>query len=149
MTGAASGIGREVARMFVLEGCTRVVLVDVDGDGLNIVGEELRGLDSLVRTCLIVCDVSNEADVQRMVNEGVKAFGAIHYCVNNAGITGKARLRTHETTADDFDRVQNVNLRGMWLCQREEISQMLKQGLELHSRYTTLITLKYRCLLSL
>ncbi|KAI1610589.1 hypothetical protein EDD37DRAFT_14925 [Exophiala viscosa] len=137
VTGAASGIGRAVAHVFVLEGCTRLVLSDLNGDGLNTVAEELKGLDSAVQTCLVTCDVSNELDVERMVAEGVKAFGAIHYCVNNAGIPSSPKLRTHELEVESFDRVQAINLRGVWICQRAELRQMLKQGLDLQPRSRT------------
>lgn len=134
MTGAASGIGRAVAHTFVLEGCTRLILADLNGEGLETVSKELKKLDTEVQTCLVTCDISIEADVQRMVDEGVAAFGAIHYAVNNAGISSKPRVRTHELEVESYDRVQNVNQRGLWLCERAELRQMLKQEPELRSR---------------
>ncbi|KIX03625.1 uncharacterized protein Z518_07178 [Rhinocladiella mackenziei CBS 650.93] len=51
----------------------------------------------------------------------------IHYAVNNAGVSGRPRLRTHELEVDSYDRVQNINQRGVWLCQGAELRQMLKQ----------------------
>lgn len=140
MTGAASGIGRAVAHTFVAEGCTRLALADVNKDGLDIVGKELKELSSEVETCLIVCDVSQEDQVQAMVDEAVKAFGAVHYAVNNAGISSKPRVRTHELEVESYDRVHSVNQRGVWLCERAELRQMLKQEPELRGRYT----LKFR-----
>ena len=53
-----------------------------------------------------------------MVDEGVKAFGAIHYCVNNAGVTSTPRARSHELSVATWDRVQEVNLRGACGCVR-------------------------------
>ncbi|KAF9892996.1 hypothetical protein FE257_012407 [Aspergillus nanangensis] len=127
ITGSASGIGRAVAHGFVADGCTRLILADINEAGLAAVAEELQAMGPEIRTCTVVCDTSNEADVQRMVDRGVEAFGAIHYAVNNAGVTNKPRAPTHELELDAFDRVQNINLRGVWLCERAELRQMLKQ----------------------
>lgn len=124
-----------MAHIFVAEGCTRLVLADLNGEGLQTVSDELKELDSEVQTCLVTCDVSQEDQVQRMVDEAVKAFGAIHYAVNNAGISSKPRVKTHELDVEAYDRVQNVNQRGVWLCERAELRQMLKQEPELRSRF--------------
>ncbi|RVX70902.1 hypothetical protein B0A52_06059 [Exophiala mesophila] len=137
VTGAASGIGRAVAHTFVAEGCTRLILADVNGEGLPTVAKELEELDDSVQTCLVTCDISQEDQVQRMVDEGVAKFGAIHYAVNNAGISSKPRVRTHELEVESYDRVQNVNQRGLWLCERAELRQMLKQEPELRTRAGT------------
>ena len=134
VTGAASGIGRAIAHTFVTEGCRRLILADVNGEGLETVAGELKALDSEVQTCVVRCDVSIEEDVARMVDQGVKAFGAIHYAVNNAGVSSKPRLRTHELEVESYDRVQNINLRGVWLCERAQLRQMLKQGTDLKMR---------------
>lgn len=141
ITGAASGIGRAVAHTFVVEGCTRLVLADLNGDGLQTVSNELKALDSNVQTRTVTCDISDEADVQRMVDEAVKAFGGIHYAVNNAGISSKPRVRTHELEIEAYDRVQNVNQRGLWLCERAELRQMLTQEPVLRSRCVHVSTL--------
>jgi NAD(P)-dependent dehydrogenase (short-subunit alcohol dehydrogenase family) len=135
ITGSASGIGRAIAHTFVLEGCTRLILADINEEGLKKVAEELIELDDQVQTCVVKCDVSLEDDVERMVDEGVKAFGAIHYAVNNAGISNQPRVRTHELDVEAYDRVHNVNQRGVWFCERAEIRQMLKQEAVLVSRY--------------
>lgn len=135
ITGSASGIGRAVAHAFVNEGCTRLILADIDEKGLAVVAKELAEFNPSVRTCSLVCDTSSETDVQRMVDEGVNQFGAIHYAVNNAGVSNKPRAPIHELELSAFDRVQNINLRGVWLCERAEIRQMLKQDTDLTIRY--------------
>lgn len=134
ITGAASGIGRAVAHTFVAEGCTRLALADLNREGLEVVGKELKDLSSDVETCFITCDVSQEDQVKSMVAETVKAFGAVHYAVNNAGISSKPRVRTHELEVESYDRVHGVNQRGVWLCEREELRQMLKQEPQLRAR---------------
>lgn len=143
VTGAASGIGRAVAHTFVAEGCTRLALADVNKDGLDIVGKELKELNSDVETCLIVCDVSQEDQVQAMINETVKAFGAVHYAVNNAGISSKPRVRTHELEVESYDKVHSVNQRGVWLCERAELRQMLTQEPVLRGRYSSKVHLAH------
>lgn len=84
-------------------------------------------MNAEVQTVVVKTDTSNIDDVQKMVDEGVKAFGAIHYCVNCAGITSRPRLRSHELPIEAWDRVLGINLRGVWLCQRAQIIQILKQ----------------------
>ncbi|KAJ9494701.1 hypothetical protein LTR99_001763 [Exophiala xenobiotica] len=134
ITGAASGIGRSCAHILVEEGCQRLLLSDLNRAGLEKVSEELKAIDSQVVTHLFVGDVSREADVNHMIEEAVEAFGAIHYCINNAGITPKPRVRTHELDVEAYDRVANVNLRGVWLCERAELRQLLKQPTSLKMR---------------
>jgi NAD(P)-dependent dehydrogenase (short-subunit alcohol dehydrogenase family) len=134
ITGAASGIGRATAHTFVQEGCTRLILGDLDYAGLETVAEELRARNAAVRTVVFAVDVSSEEQVESFVEAGVKEFGAIHYAVNNAGITSNPRVRTHELPTEAWDRVVDVNLRGAWLCERAELRQMMRQGAELESR---------------
>jgi NAD(P)-dependent dehydrogenase (short-subunit alcohol dehydrogenase family) len=134
ITGAASGIGRATAHTFVKEGCTRLVLADIDGKGLDVVSDELKAMDDSVKTCQVECDVSSEEQVEAMVTKAVEVFGAIHYCVNNAGVTSKPRVKTHELPTESWDAVLAVNLRGVWLCQRAELRQMMKQEADLAMR---------------
>ena len=134
VTGAASGIGHACTRLLVEEGCTRLVLADLSKEGLEKLSQQLKGIDSNVETLLFVGDMSSEADVDRMVEEGALKFGAIHYCINSAGITSRPRLRTHELEVEAFDRVVNINLRGLWLCERAQIRQMLGQPASLKTR---------------
>ncbi|KAH8704782.1 hypothetical protein BGW36DRAFT_392561 [Talaromyces proteolyticus] len=134
VTGAASGIGRAIAHTFVKEGCTRLVLGDVNMKGLETVAEELKALNISVKTITVHVDVSSETEVQELIDRGVEAFGGIHYAVNNVGITSNPRARTHELETSSFDPLLAVNLRGTWLCQRAEIRQMMSQGCDLQPR---------------
>ena len=132
--GAASGIGRATVHAFADEGVTRFVLADINLGGLEMVRAELEKESTEIQTVVVTTDTSVESDVQRMVDEGVKAFGAIHYCVNSAGVTSTPRARTHGLPVAAWDRVQGINLRGVWLCQRAEITQMLKQEADLEMK---------------
>ena len=118
----------------VEDGCTRVILADLNANGLAEVARELQSIESKVETLIFVGDMSSEADVNRMVDEGVAKFGAVHYCINSAGVTSKPRVRTHELEIEAFDRVVHINLRGLWLCERAQIRQFLKQEPSLKTR---------------
>ncbi|PLN76168.1 short chain dehydrogenase/ reductase [Aspergillus taichungensis] len=127
ITGAASGIGRAAAETFVKEGCVKLVLADIDEEGLQTVAEGLRALNPDVQVVTVKVDVASESEVQHMLSTAVAEFGAIHYAVNNAGISSSPRVETHELATDAWDQVIAVNLRGVWLCERAEIQQMLRQ----------------------
>ncbi|KAI9368045.1 short chain dehydrogenase/ reductase [Aspergillus egyptiacus] len=131
ITGAASGIGRATAHTFVREGCTRLVLGDIDTSGLQTVSQELQDLKPELQILTMSVDVTSEEHVEAFVAAAVKHFGGIHYAVNNAGITSNPRVRTHELPTESWDDVLAVNLRGVWLCQRAELKVMMGQGREL------------------
>ena len=109
VTGGAMGIGRGIVEEFLSEGA-RVVIADVDeGAGKKTEGElRQRGDVRFTR-----CDVSQESDVRRAVDEAVKAFSGLHVMVNNAAV-GVYKSVT-EATVEEFDRALAVNLRGVFL----------------------------------
>lgn len=123
VTGAGSGIGRATARAFAHEGYT-TILADVHMEqGRDSLGEcEREGA-----TCRFVqCDVSDEASVKKLIGGIVSSFGRLDAAFNNAGIEGEV-APTGECTIANFDRVIAINLRGVFLCMREELKQMSAQ----------------------
>ncbi|KAL2818559.1 short chain dehydrogenase/ reductase [Aspergillus granulosus] len=127
VTGAASSIGCAIAHTFVKEGCTRLLLGDVNQENLSVTSDELRTANPSVKIVTCKLDVSSGSEVQKFMDAGVSAFGGIHYPVNNVGITSNPRARTHKLETSSFDALVAVNLRGTWLCQRAELWQMLRQ----------------------
>ncbi len=124
ITGAASGIGRAAALAFAREGA-KLTLADVATEG----GAETVSLVSKAggQAHFVKCDVSRAAEVETLVGAAVKQYGRLDCAFNNAGIEGQT-LRTAEDTEENWDRVIAIDLKGVWLCLKFEIRQMLKQG---------------------
>lgn len=124
ITGAGSGIGRASAIAFAREGA-RVVVSDVKAEG----GEETVSRISEIggQAIFVPADVSRAGDVETLVQSTVQQFGRLDCAFNNAGISG-GQVRIHEYSEEDWDRVIDINLKGVWLCLKYEIIQMLEQG---------------------
>ena len=122
VTGGSFGIGRAAALAFAQRGA-KVVVADwiEDNETLNLIKAD--GGEAI----FVKCDVSIEGDVRAMVEKTVSAYGRLDYAFNNAGIEG-ASAPTHECSTENWDKTINVNLRGLWLCMKYEIIEMLKQG---------------------
>jgi 3-oxoacyl-[acyl-carrier protein] reductase len=107
VTGGGQGIGLEIGRMLAAHGAD-VVLADLDGDRAAAAAASLGG------TALgLACDVTQEADVDRVVEQCLDRFGRLDTFVNNAGVTRDASLK--RMTLEDFDLVVQVHLCGTWL----------------------------------
>jgi NAD(P)-dependent dehydrogenase (short-subunit alcohol dehydrogenase family) len=123
ITGAASGIGRATAIAAAREGA-KVLVVDAVPAGEDTV-KLIK--DAGGEAAFHKCDVTRAAEVEATVAAAVKLFGRLDCAHNNAGIVGKS-LHTAEDTEENFDRIIAVDLKGVWLCMKYEILQMLKQG---------------------
>ncbi len=120
VTGAASGLGREVAKLFAEEGA-RVVVADVNGDGAEAVAEEIGG-DAVHQAC----DVTVEEQVIAALDRSVSEWGGLDFVINNAGVQVEKPLE--ETSNEDFDWLFNVNVRGVfWGC-KHAIARMREAG---------------------
>ncbi len=124
VTGASSGIGRATAIAFA-RGGANVVIADVLTEGSTQTGRMIEDLGK--RALFIKCDVSSESEVKNVLGKTVETFGRLDFAFNNAGIEGRQGL-TVECTNENWDRVIDINLKGVWLCMKYEILQMLKQG---------------------
>jgi NAD(P)-dependent dehydrogenase (short-subunit alcohol dehydrogenase family) len=124
VTGASSGMGLATAKAFAEAGAA-VALADIDAAAVRQASETLNAEG--YRTIAITCDVTDEAQAAAMVAQTVAAFGRLDMAYNNAGILGPMGDVTDET-AEAFDGVNAVNLRGVWTCMKHELLQMRTQG---------------------
>jgi len=124
VTGGGSGIGRAAALACAREGA-RVALADILVEGSEETVEMIRGLGA--EAAFFKTDVSQTGQVEAMVRDVVGTFGRLDCAFNNAGIGGGASL-THKTDEEHWDRMMSINLKGVWLCMKYEIPQMLDQG---------------------
>jgi len=124
VTGAGSGMGRDTARAFAAAGAA-VVLADVNEDAVRAATDELTGAGH--QALAVACDVSDEAQVAALGERTVDAFGRLDMAFNNAGIMIPPSDASDEP-AEIFDRVNAINLRGVWACMKHELGQMRAQG---------------------
>ncbi len=124
VTGAGSGLGLATAKAFAESGAS-VVLADWNEQSVRSAAEELKAQGHEVLA--IRCDVADDAQVEAMVQQTVKAFGQLDAAYNNAGVQN-VLAETADTTREDYERVMAINLRGVWTCMKFELQQMRKQG---------------------
>ena len=103
-----------------------MAVADINPKALQTTVNELKKRYADVDVKAIELDVSNERSVEEGIRETVSAFGSIDIAVNNAGIAGPT-IPTPEVATSDWSKVLGVNLTGVWMCQRAQIQQMLKQ----------------------
>src|SRR5215475_7455434 len=124
VTGGTSGIGRDAAVLFGQHGARVVVAGRREAEGQETV-DLLRRAGG--EGMFLKADVSRAADVESLIGKAVEKYGRLDIAFNNAGIEGQwAPL--HAQTEQEFSRVIDINLKGVWLCLKQEILQMLKQG---------------------
>jgi NAD(P)-dependent dehydrogenase (short-subunit alcohol dehydrogenase family) len=123
VTGGAGGIGRATALAFAAEGA-RVAVVDLNADGAAAVVDEIIATGG--EAIAVTADVSNEADIERVVTATVAAFGGIDVVFNNAGLIRRATAI--DTTVDEWDRVFGVNVRSIFLMCKHAVPVMAAGG---------------------
>lgn len=124
VTGAASGIGRATAERLAEEGAN-VAVVDINVEGGEETVARIENDSGTAR--FIETDVSDETEVKQMVEATVDEFGSLELAHNNAGIEGDSGT-TVEHTEENWDRVVDTNMKGVWLCMKYEIQAMLESG---------------------
>ncbi|KAH8807346.1 NAD(P)-binding protein [Xylogone sp. PMI_703] len=125
VTGASRGIGRAIALQLAEDGMD-VAINDIPNQtaGLEAVKAEIQKRGR--KSGCFYADVSDEAQVQRMIGDIVSQFGELNVMVANAGIIVAKTLL--EVSVEEWDRVQAINVRGVMICYREAAKQMIKQG---------------------
>src|SRR5436190_17233157 len=124
VTGAASGMGLATAKAFAVAGAA-VALADVNEAALRSAADDLvaAGHEAIG----IRCDVADEAEAAAMVEQTVSTFGRLDAAFNNAGVQAPPSDMADEA-AEEFDRVNAINLRGVWACMKHELRHMRAQG---------------------
>ncbi len=129
VTGAASGIGRVTAQMFAREGAKVIVITDSNTKGAEETVRFIKGAGG--EASFVKCDVTKASDVENAVSHTVKLYGRLDYAFNNAGIGPDGKrvpfLHIVDLPEDIWDRTLDVNLKGVFLCMKYEIRQMMKQ----------------------
>ncbi|MEU1122232.1 glucose 1-dehydrogenase [Streptomyces sp. NPDC005899] len=124
VTGASSGMGLATARAFAEAGAA-VGLADIDEHALDRAVTELT--DAGHQALALVCDVTDEDQVAAAVDRTAEVFGRVDMAYNNAGIMPPPTDAADES-ADQFDRVNAINLRGIWASTKHELRHMREQG---------------------
>ena len=124
VTGGTSGIGRATALALGVAGA-KVVFSGRRAPE----GEETATLirDAGAECLFVRSDVSSEADVKALVQKTIVTYGKLDCAFNNAGIDPPTKP-LHEQSVEDFDKLMSINVRGLFLCMKYEIQQMLTQG---------------------
>jgi NAD(P)-dependent dehydrogenase (short-subunit alcohol dehydrogenase family) len=124
VTGAASGMGLATAKAFAEAGAA-VTLADINEDGARSAAEDLVAAGH--KAIGVPCDVADEAEVAAMVEQTISTFGRLDAAFNNAGVQAPPSDMADEA-AEEFDRVNAINLRGVWACMKHELRHMREQG---------------------
>ncbi|RRQ45176.1 SDR family NAD(P)-dependent oxidoreductase [Chryseobacterium sp. SC28] len=122
ITGGSGAIGSTVAKLFLAEGA-KVVIVDINEDALSKVASDLNSPN----LSYIAADVTKASDVEKYAQHAVNTFGKIDVFFNNAGIEGVVKPLT-EYPEDEFDKLINVNVKGVWLGLKYVLPQMNDGG---------------------
>src|SRR5712691_11999324 len=123
VTGAGSGIGEQIARLFAQQGA-HVILTDIRVDAAERVASEIRVAGGSTRTQQL--DVAEESQVKAAIERVAATEGRLDILVNNAGVSHVGNIL--ETSLQDWEGVMRVNARGVFLCAREGVRQMVAQS---------------------
>jgi len=122
ITGAGSGIGREIALLYAQQGA-QVVVADVNTEAAKAVEAEIAAQGGKANAQLL--NVADDGQAQAAVAATVQRYGRLDILVNNAGVSHVGNLL--ETSVEDWERVMAVNIRGVFLCSKHAVAQMLAQ----------------------
>ncbi len=128
VTGGASGMGRLAAAMFCAEGA-RVAVADVNTEACETAAAAAReGAAGAGDAFAVPCDVTRDSEVREAIAATVKRFGGLHVLYNNAGIMMAEDRSVVDTEEWVWDRTLAVNLKGIYLCCRHGIPEMIRSG---------------------
>ena len=121
VTGGSRGIGKGIAARYAREGA-KVIIADLKEKEAMETVEEIKNSGGEAK--FIATDVTDNDTIEKMVEETIKTYSRIDILVNNAGISLMRKIT--EAKIEDWDRLNNVNLKGVWLCTRAVVHEMIK-----------------------
>lgn len=124
ITGSRRGIGKGIAEKFAESG-VNIIITDIDLTESQKTANEISNKYN-VKTKAIKCDVSNKKQINNLIKKTIKYFGKIDILVNNAGIFFQKSFLDH--TEKDWDKIININLKGVFLCSQAVAKEMTKQN---------------------
>jgi NAD(P)-dependent dehydrogenase (short-subunit alcohol dehydrogenase family) len=116
-----------VAKGFARSGCTRIAITDINPDTLKQTKEAILAINSSADVLHTPGDIADEQFIDSFHHEISKKFSRLDYAVNCAGVLGGKTIKAVEMTTDAFDRLNNINYRGVWLSCRAQLRSMLQQ----------------------
>jgi NAD(P)-dependent dehydrogenase (short-subunit alcohol dehydrogenase family) len=125
VTGASSGIGKATSVLFGAEGCKRIIIADIDSQGLDKTRSLISERYPTSECCAIQVDLRDERSVEHLIWQAASKWGRLDYCCNVAGIVLEGGTANGSTA--DWNLLYEVNLRGAFFCERAELRKMLEQ----------------------
>lgn len=125
VAGGSSGIGRATAQAFAEAGAKVVIAARGRERGQTVVEEIVQGGGDAI---FVQADIAQAGDIEKLVAETVSVFGRLDCAFNNAASVRGVGALTADFDEEEFDQVMGTNLKGIWLCMRAEIRQMLQQA---------------------
>ncbi|KIW96774.1 uncharacterized protein Z519_02165 [Cladophialophora bantiana CBS 173.52] len=128
VSGAGSGIGRAIALQLFADGFRKMCIVDVNESNLKATAENIKSKYPDAEVISVPVNITEDSEVRVSIDATVQQFGRLDCCVNAAGIAGPFS-KTDSQTTTSLDTVLGVDLRGLWLCERAQLCQLMKQDL--------------------
>jgi glucose 1-dehydrogenase len=135
VTGSSKGIGKAIAMEFANAGYSLIINARNEEELKQAAEDISNSIKDAGKVVSIPGDISQEPVCISLIENAVKQFGRIDVLVNNAGIGGESK-KIHELTEKDWDEVIDVNLKGAFLCTREAVKNMLKDGSNNNNNYS-------------
>ncbi|KAJ5717727.1 hypothetical protein N7488_003373 [Penicillium malachiteum] len=128
VTGAGSGIGRQLCLAYAQAGCKAIALADINIKGIQETISLIQAQEKDVQTLAIEVNVADATSVRNMISRTVESFGRLDYAANVAGITTTARVPTACYPHLEYEKILEINTKGTLICMQEEIAAMQKQS---------------------
>jgi A-factor type gamma-butyrolactone 1'-reductase (1S-forming) len=125
VTGASSGIGHATAKVLTAHGASIMIAARREDESQDLV-EELRSSGAAAE--FIKTDVTDEEQIKAAIEFTVSHYGGLHAAFNNAGGGFQSPLEWHEDSTEVLDKTFDLNMKGVWLCMKHELAQMLENG---------------------